>query len=293
MRYVGRPFMSLYESRWRRYLPGLDDAAGNAVAEQRRHIIGFEPPELEKFHLAANKVISAQWHIYPTLKTNAPYFQRRTNRVVFQMTSGHALINWFAAEFPVQILYLIRHPISNALSIMNAGWQPECFEFLSHQGFTNTYLTQQQLREANAIEQHGSLLQRHVLDWSLKNLVPLRALAHTSPPNWCTTSYEALTLHREQELTRIAGHLGLEHIELMMQQANRPSRTVSDATIREVNNTDYLINRWRERVSPDQEKDLLAILELFGLNTYNIGENLPTTNHYHQEGGAKSLLSNP
>ena len=168
MRYVGRPFMTVLSSRWRNRMPDLKKSGGYTGNKTLRQIIHFEGQDEKKFQKAASNIIDAKWHVYPSINFRAPYFNRKTDRVIFQMTSGLPLVQWFEGNFNVQVAYLIRHPIPNALSIIHAGWEPECFEFLENQYFVETYLTPSQVDLAKRIESGDDLLARHVLDWCLK-----------------------------------------------------------------------------------------------------------------------------
>ncbi|MCH7840010.1 MAG: hypothetical protein IID38_07220 [Planctomycetes bacterium] len=205
------------------------------------------------------------------LNFQAPYFHRKTNRVVFQMTNATPMIDWFHENFPVATVLLLRHPIPNALSIMQAGWRQECADFLNHRWFVEVQLTGEQVDFARRVVERGSLLAQHVLDWSLKMLIPLRALRSERYPEWLTITYEQLVLQPEELLQVLSRRLDLPDGAAMRDQLLRPSRTVSSETEGKIKDQDYLLRRWRKQINPAEEKELMKIPKMFGLDVYEPG----------------------
>lgn len=275
MRYVSRPFMTVLESRWRHKVPCLKKAASYTGSKNLRQIIRFNGEDEEHFRSVAKNIIDARWHIYPSINFRAPYFNRRTDRVIFQMTSGLPMINWFEANFDVNIVYLVRHPIPNAVSIMREGWEPECHEFLENAYFRDSFLNSQQVDFAKKIESGDNLLARHVLDWSLKHLVPLREIRKSPLRNWLCLSYEDLVLHPQQVINKLASSLDLNDVDSMRRQIERPSRTVTSSTSKRVEDKSYLLSRWRKKVSSVEESSLMKILDVMELDIYTTGRDTP------------------
>jgi hypothetical protein len=267
--------MTVLNSRWRNRIPDLKKAGGYLGHKTLRHIIHFKGEDEQRFQEAASNIIEARWHVYPSVNLWAPYFNRKTNRVIFQMTSGLPLVKWFENNFDVQVAYLVRHPIPNALSIMNAGWEPECFEFLENRYFVESYLTSRQLDMARKIESGDDLLARHVLDWCLKNLVPLREVVNENAPNWLCLSYEELVARPIEVVQQMARSFDLENVESMTRQVKLPSRTVTESTGGRVEDAAYLLSRWRQKISVDREQSLMKILDTFELDVYIAGRNEP------------------
>lgn len=281
MRYVGRPFMTVLDTRWASKVPSLAKAARYDGDKKMRQIIHFKGEDEAKFRSVAENIIESKWHVYPSVNFRAPYFNRVTNRVVFQMTSGLPMIRWFENNFDVDTVYLIRHPIPNALSIMDQGWEPECFEFLENQYFVDTFLTDRQMDVSTKIENGNCLLSRHVLDWCLKHLVPLREIKNAtgSPPvNWTCLCYEDLVTHPTKVVPRIADSLSLPDVDSMLRQVQAPSRTVTKTTAGKVSDENYLLNRWRNKLDNQKEIELMKILDTFELDVYRSGENHPAWN---------------
>ena len=258
-------------------IPDLKKADGYSGSETLRQIIHFDKQDEERFRYAAANIINANWHVYPSINFRAPYFNRKTNRVIFQMTSGLPMIKWFETNFNVQIVYLIRHPIPNALSIINAGWQPECFEFLENQHFVESHLTVAQVDLARKIESSDDELARHVLDWCLKNLVPQREIAQENAANWLCMSYEDLVARPVEVIQNMAQNLDLSDYESMIRQVKLPSRTVTASTGTRVEDSSYLLARWRQKINAQREQALMKILDSFEIDAYVAGRDEPRT----------------
>jgi len=272
-RYVGRPFMTALWTRHRRRVPDLERAAGTKPPRPFRHIVRFEGEDERRFREFAGQVVRGELEVHPSLNFRGEYFHRVTNRIVFQMTSGGPLIEWFDECFPVQTLILLRHPISNALSVVDAGWDPECHEFLFNPWFLDTHLTGAQTDFARRIEREGSLLERHVLDWCFKVLVPLRAYESGRHPDWTLVTYEQMVTEPERIIRHIAARHGFRELEPMLAQIQRPSRTVARDTASHVGDRGFLVQRWRSKVDAYQESDLMRIPETFGIEAYARGAN--------------------
>lgn len=271
VRYVGRTFDALLSSRWAKLVPPLNPSPSASAGLQKRRIYaGFRDDDLARFRPVAESVIGGRRHIHPSLNFRADYFEQRTERIVFQMTNATALIEWFDQEFDVETVLLLRHPIPTALSILKQGWQPEDWEFVTHEGYVTRYLTDAQLQLAKDIVAEGSVLERHVLDWTLKMLVPVRAFESGRHRDWILVTYEQMVLEPERVLRHLAERLDFPHLAPMLEQVGRPSRSVTPETAGRVDDPSYLLDRWRDRVSTTQERELLRIPEAFDLCMYRV-----------------------
>jgi hypothetical protein len=279
LRYVGRPLFALYQSRWRRLAPNLNEAAQCDCDHHFQFMVGISSSQEDAFRNVAARILSAELCLNPTLAFDAPFFQRKTNRVVFQMTSGTPMIGWFDAHFPIVTAVLFRHPISTALSIINAGWAPEIKDFLYHRPFCETYLTGPQMDLARRIlnDSTGDRdLAAHVLDWTLKMLVPFRLATSGDYPKWATISYEELVQEPQAGIDHLCRKLELRDAQAMLDQARRPSRSVTKSTAEHVTEASYLVSRWRKKVTPAQAKELMEIPLAFDVDLYEAESDLPT-----------------
>lgn len=281
MRYIGRPFMTSLRSRWRGAIPDLTATKNDGPDHIAGHFIHFEGQDLEKFERFARRIVTAQWHIYPTLHPRASYFNRATDRVILQVHTLFAMCEWFHETFPVTTTLLLRHPIPNALSIMALNWRDEGATYLHNPWFVDTHLTGKQVDLGQKILAEGSLLERHVLDWCLRTLVPFKAIESGDHPDWLLLTYEQMTLEREEMVRLISDRWDLPDVEAMLQQARLPSRTVTRSTAAKVSDPTYLLERWRSKVGEQEEADVMGIVEAFGLGIYRAGSPFPDDRYAH------------
>jgi hypothetical protein len=281
LRYVGRPFMTALRSRWRGRIPDLGQTAGDETGHVFGHFIHFEGEALRQFEELARRVVTGQLHIYPTLRIGAPYFHRRTDRVIFQVHTICPMIEWFHEKFPVSTAILLRHPIPNALSIMREPWAAEGADFLAHRWFVETHLTGPQVDLGRHVLREGSELERQVLDWSLRMLVPIRALESGLHEDWLLLTYEQMTLEPEKIVRVMSRSLDLPDVDAMLQQAKRPSATITPTTARRINDPEYLIRRWRDRIGREEEARVMRIPEAFGIDAYTDGHTMPADRILH------------
>lgn len=275
MRYTGRPFMVSIFSRYRDRVPDLARAAGYEGDYRFEHVIHFEGDDLDRFERFARRLLHGQVEVYPTLHFGADYFHRKTDRIAFQITNATPMIEWFDDRLDIQPLLLFRHPIPTALSIMDKGWRQECYDFIYNRWFMDTRLNESQRALARAIVEGDSLLHKHVLDWTLKMLVPYRAMASGRHPDWPAVFYEQAVLRPEAVVEYLGGELDLPDTAAMLEQIRRPSKTVTASTADKVSDPGYLVGRWRETVDPETERDLMGILETFEIDLYRPGRLLP------------------
>ena len=268
MRYVGKPFLQALRSRHRSIIPSLNKAAGDTTGYDFEQFVGFPDADLPAFDAFARKLLLAQIEVYPTLNIKSDYFHRKTDRVVYQVTNAIALADRLSEQLPVQSTLLIRHPISNALSIMRAGWRDECKDFLLHEGFRDGVLTGEQVDLANKVMSEGDELARHVLDWCFKVMMPLRAIDAGRAEGWLVMTYEQTVQAPEQAVQRMADHFGLTDVDAMLAQVKRPSRTVTDTTAGKVDDKDYLIGRWQKQVDAPTRAKLFKIVHALGIDAY-------------------------
>jgi hypothetical protein len=270
-RYVGRPFLTSMYSFWRREIPSLSEAAEYQGDHAFENFVHFEGEAELRFREFARKIVMAERHIYPMVRFWAPYFHRVTDRVIFQMTNVTSMIEWFAEHFPVATTVLLRHPISTALSIMEKGWPYECEDFLLHRWFVETHLDGPQVDLARRVLAGDSLLAKHVLDWTLKMLLPVRAIESSRHPDWPVITYEHTVVRPDRVLEYLARELDFPEIEAMRSQIRQPSRTVTAGTADKVHNVDYVVKRWRKKVPPAEEQELMRIPAAFGIEVYRPG----------------------
>jgi hypothetical protein len=204
-------------------------------------------------------------------------FRPLTRRIVFKLLHcGEDRISWFRDTFNGRIVVLLRHPIPVALS---RNVYPRLRAFLESD--YHRHFTLDQVAFARKVIDTGSKLEQGILDWCLQNAVPLSQME----PDWIVVTYEQLLLDPEPVIRRFAVELDLPDLGAMRRRLNVPSRTVSKSdqqtarVLREPNSqerTEFLLEKWRSKVSRAEEDRLMGTLRVFDIDAYTAGELLPT-----------------
>lgn len=199
-----------------------------------------------------------------------------THRVVFKILhAGEDRMNWFKETFNGRIVLLLRHPIPVSVSREN---YPRLMTFINSD--YRRFFTREQLDEAKKIAANGDKLQQGVLDWCLQNAVPLQ---HKTP-DWAIVTYEQLVLEPSAVIQHLTEKLDFEHPEYIIKRLEIPSgsTTKSDAQTQsmlqnsqDANTKMWLVEKWRKKVTEEQERQVMSLLELFQIDVYKAGSALP------------------
>lgn len=218
-----------------------------------------------------------------------PYFFNNYNRwisrrIVFKLL--HACedrIQWFEDTFQGKIVYLLRHPIPVGFSRRQI---PRLQTFVDSR--FSRFFTKAQLAYAQGIIDNGSDMQKAVVDWAFQNSVSLRKAGD----DWTIITYEQLVLNPEPIVDALCNNLSLSKPDDMMARLTSPSyssKWSDDATNKVLNSLkadenngvgdehkQWLIyDKWKEKVSDEEEQQLMDILDVFELDFYKIGSAMP------------------
>jgi hypothetical protein len=225
-----------------------------------------------------NAILNGSIQVSPPWNIREKGYSFFTNRYVIKICNGLSLINWFEENFDVYIVYSVRHPISNALSIINLTWKDTAGAFLNNRFFVENYLDDSQLKYAKNIKKNGSRLQKFVLEWTLENLIPLHTIKKEKK-NWIVLTYEEMVLNPEKIVGLICNKLNLEDEEVMLESINKPSRTATMKSAKHIDekNIGFILKRWKEKVSDKEEKEVFEILKVFEIDIYKYGGFIPNS----------------
>jgi hypothetical protein len=238
-------------------------------------------PDIEKYIESFRK--GRPCHV--KLKHGLPfyrYYRPVTHRIVFKIIhAGEDRMAWFENTFNAHIAYLLRHPIPVSLSRLEL---PRLHAFL--EGEYCRYFSARQLKFSKRILENGTKMQRGVLIWCLQNMVPLHNLKST----WAVLTYEQLVMNPVPVIHMLCQKLDLPDSEKMLKALPVPSVTTwqSDRETRRVfsrkgeRRNNFLIEKWRRKIDEREEKQLMSILELFDIDIYKAGSDLPSTKFWIQ-----------
>ena len=124
-----------------------------------------------------------------------------------------------------------------------------------------------------------------IVDWCLQNSVLLRQANEST----VVLAYEQLVLEPELVIAHLVGKFALSDPEKMLRRVYRASRSTSKSnlTSRRVLRDDveirrqraWLVDKWQERVSKDQERLAFETLATFGIRIYAAGQSLPSAEY--------------
>ncbi|MEZ4774710.1 MAG: sulfotransferase domain-containing protein [Bacteroidia bacterium] len=210
-------------------------------------------------------------------KRPAPFsdlWHLRTDRIIFKILfSGEDFIGWFQEKFDGQIVYLLRHPIPVSFSRSKS---PRLASFLQSD-FRNN-LSDEEYGYGMNILNNGNDYEKAVLDWTLQNLMPLRQMRN----DWLFISYEQLVLEPEKMVSHMVSKLGFKDPDQMLSRINKASAS-SHKSAKESqdvlldpeqikNSRRWLVEKWKSKISPENEKRTFEILEAFGVDHYQYGD---------------------
>jgi hypothetical protein len=256
---------------YRKYLPKRRFNKFISLEPEEEKILG---DYFQRLFTGRIRVLS-QWNFF------RPGYSFTVDRMVVKILNGKPLIGWFAENFDVDIVYLLRHPIPTALSVMRRNWENTAEIFLSDDNFTERYLGKEKTNECHRILEYGTRLQKFVLEWGLENYVPLSNLVE---PSRTTITYEELVARPAQICQLLATALDLSAPERMSQRLDRPSKTTLQHSRTDITRQGpmYLLTRWLDQVDPKQACEAMAILEdLFDTRTYIYNSPFPVENLCH------------
>ena len=252
------------------------ETVGLTAAQFRRmpfamgELVALDDTSEERLRTYLEAVLSGE------LPVNAPTrfwrrdFRFRTNRLVLKCVAGKPVIDWIATNFELNIVYLTRHPIPQALSCMRNSWRLHLAGFLDSNAFCSMHLGDA-LGFCNDIASDGSELDRYVLNWALENVVPARLLPER--PEWLHVRYEDTVVSPEAVIEKVADRLGLADLDAMRARIDVPSLSSAistDVARRKIvaGDRESLAFGWRNDVSDDDVRSAMRILERLGIDLY-------------------------
>lgn len=273
---MGAPIYRAYDiPSYREMLPDIE--YGDYTDDPIRKTVSLSREQERRYKAFVARLLRGEVVVNGPWRAWEPSYPRRSDHLVLQLTNQKSQILLYEREFPVRILYQLRHPVPNALSIINRGWRVKARAFLDDAEYRERYLSPALVDHAERILDNGSELEKHVLDWCLENRVPLIHLE--DHPHWTILTYEQMVVDPPGMIERLTKGLDLPEPQRISAKLEEPSRSTlsesrklieSDASRRK------LIERWRGEVSQTEVDNVAACLEAFGVTAYQADEILPS-----------------
>lgn len=195
-------------------------------------------------------------------------FDYNTNRKVFKILRAKDLINVFENEFEITVVYLLRHPISVALSLVKEEMENRSNYYLNNDKYMHNFFTQDQIDFSYNILENGSKFEERILQWCLENVPPLKFL---DSKKWLIVSYEDLVVNERETIEKLYDQLNLNDLDSMFKQIKKPSRTTANKKSEELinkRNKESLIKKWEKEITVMERKKAFQILNKFEIDIY-------------------------
>jgi len=266
--------------------PAVRRATGIASWHEMDSEIGAA--KVERYFRA---ICSGRLHSADALPFRSKYYRFRTDRIVFKLLHGaEGKLPELASDCNARVVVLLRHPIAVSLS-------REVFPRLEafRTGASAARFSPGQLALADQVMASGSTLEKGVLAWCFQNALTLQG----QEPDWTVISYEQLVLDPEPVVAWLSERLELTDQALILARLREAAgnKGKSDEKTRQLlaeqasgrlAHRQALVEKWRARVTPEQERAAMSLLPAFGLDAYLAGRLLPTERYW--VGGAPPAL---
>jgi hypothetical protein len=208
-----------------------------------------------------------------------------TDRRVIKVIRANALIEWFARDLKMDVIYLLRHPIAQSLSCMRRSHHCQIADYLNHPGFAQNYISESLKSYLRNLIERGGRLEKFVAEWCLDNLVPIKA-SEQAGREWLVVTYEELALNPIETIDLLCRKSNLQAREKMVSQLAIPSKVTdssTEQTLEKIRRGDrrHLVTKWRQKISPLVEADLFNILDRFEIDVYSRGHYLANSKWLH------------
>lgn len=190
--------------------------------------------------------------------------QRRTHflvkRFLVKTIRANLMLAWIDKHFDVDIVFTLRHPCAVILSRVKLDWTTQLSHFLNQKQLVEDHL--HPFLQVIHDNQKDELSQQAVV-WCLENLIPLKQM---HDHNWTLCLYEDMVRYPLYESKKILDQLHIAN-SLLTKRAicNVSMVTRPDSPL--FNGLDPLSN-WQNKLSKDQVRKILNILEKFEIGLY-------------------------
>jgi hypothetical protein len=187
------------------------------------------------------------------------------SRRLIKDNHANLLLKWVHANLPgIRVVYVIRHPLAVIVSRMDAApvaphhdFDPVLERFLEQEDLVADFLTP----FADPIRSASTLIEQHAFWWCIENYVPLHQFNRSEIH---TVFYERLRWAPAEEVPPLAAFLSRDFDQTFFKKMPRPSRTAGYGN--SLSKGIDPASAWMRRLSSDDVRAVMKILNLFGLD---------------------------
>jgi hypothetical protein len=227
-----------------------------------------------------NSIRKGRLHVGEPWRIWGPNFHLRSDRLVFQAVASSGLAPLMYETYKDHIIFLCRHPIPQSISCLRNRFPLNFRSFLSSRWYVESYLKDGLEGYCHDLLHSDQQLDKYVLVWCLENR-PLFANLQDYP-DWAFVTYEHFVQHSADVIAELSTLYGLPDVNEMLRVAKRPSistRTLSTSAAKDAirkGDSESMLFGWRARISKEDEKHLMAIVERFEIDEYKVFESRST-----------------
>lgn len=204
-------------------------------------------------------------------------YWRQKNRSVYKVLQGMPLLPELSHRLNGVKVCFLRNPLSQAWSVLRAGWGTYVSVFLQDRLYVERHLDASRLKKAESIIHNGDMLECLVLEWVLDKLPLLDAYSEVRK-DCIFLSYEELYLNSHTVLESLSERLFLDLQPSDYGRAHQPSRTAAITTkgaVREFGDPS-LLHKWKDAMPAYKIERLYDLVDDFGVNIYSRIDHDPT-----------------
>ena len=207
-----------------------------------------------------------------------PGWQWKAERRVLKIIRMTSVIDLFPNDLGYDTVYLVRHPIAQALSSLKRGHLSRLDCYLGDAAFMAALPDEDMRDQARRSARSDNALESLLVDWCLANR---NALTAKPDVPWFPCSYETLTLTPDAVLPELWDFLRLPNVDRVRRRMGVPSKNADPRHTAEITgghaSRARMVSAWHTSVDVDEEKRLMDIVGTFGIGLYQAGSDLPVT----------------
>jgi hypothetical protein len=270
VRFIDQPFSIYTNSKYGiNHLPIFD--GGQLIdmnADERREVFNY----VEKI-LKGDLIINGPWKFWEK------GFSLFWDRSILKITDAKCIIGTLLENFDADSIVLLRHPVSQALSVERNKWSYTGKSFLRSEYYCKKFLSTKQLDFAREIYNSEGSLEKRVMDWCLEN-IPLITYRNDNKAIHLVF-FEHLITDSNMVFNDLAANITISNREAFVKLLTKPSRSTklssTNETISKIksNNKTFLIDNWLSKLNAEQFMSIQNILDVMNIKIYLADDPMP------------------
>lgn len=233
-------------------------------------LIGLSAAEQDELALYVKRLATGELRRPSVWNPLRRQFRLRFSRIVVKILHAKSTIDWLPKRLGCPSIFLLRHPVAVASSILRLGWGSVISCWLSDKWFCDRYLTPGAVEECERIRRVGSDLEIAVLEWGLENIHPFTVVEQEKKGGAKLLLYENLAVDPRETVALLAETCELSDTEAMLQSLAGPSSNASRYARHALSawGLQEVATRWWDTVDPMERRlvmtTLLSVFPAFG-----------------------------